>query len=297
MSWLFFALGAPVSYAISNFIDRFLIEKRIRDNRALAILSGITGTVISLTILISLRFPAVPWRQAFIMLASGACGILGLIPYYRAIAMEDASRVVPLFQLSPVFTFILSALFLHEMLTGTQFLGFFLIVAGGLLLAAEKLQFRGFRLRKAYWYAVLTSLIFAFPNVLFKYVSLRQNFWITLAYDFLGAALAAFLLMLTPLMRRAIKSEWRNIKTNLGILGANEIIYAAGIVSGFYAINLASPSLVSALGRTQSVFVLIFGLVLSIWFPHIIKEDLRGRTVLLKLVAIALMFWGVWVIS
>ena len=56
---------------------------------------------------------------------------------------------------------------------------------------------------------------------------------------------------------------------------------------------IGPTALVSVVGGIQPLFALVIGLVLSKWVPQIIKEDTKKGTVVLKLVAIAIIFVGV----
>ena len=71
----------------------------------------------------------------------------------------------------------------------------------------------------------------------------------------------------------------------------------AGLALITVATAVGFATLVTALSDVQSLFVLLFTVVLSLFFPKILKEELSGKIVLQKLVAIILMFVGVILIS
>lgn len=293
-SWIFFSLGAPALYAVSNFFDKFLVEKRIRTLIVLPMLSGAVAFVLGAVIFAVRGFPLLPLPQALAVLAAGATATLALVPYYKAMLLDDPSRIIPLYESRPIFVLILAYIFLGEVLHENQLLAFLLILIGGIILSVEKIDQETFRLRKAVGWVLFASFIFSFPSILFKYVAIQQNFWDSLAYEFMGSGLGVLALLLFQRNRKAATEEGARVGANLwAILITNELIYAAGLVSAFYAVSLASPALVAVLGGTQPFFVLIFGLILSVWFPHVVKEDIRGSTIIQKVVAIAIIFAGV----
>ena len=99
--------------------------------------------------------------------------------------MEEISRLVPLFQVVPIFVLLLSFLFLREVLSFQQMAGFFIILAGAILISIEKYEWGVFRLREAFWYMMLSSFLFAVPLVIFKFVSLSSgSFFQTLGWEF-----------------------------------------------------------------------------------------------------------------
>ena len=61
-------------------------------------------------------------------------------------------------------------------------------------------------------------------------------------------------------------------------------------------IALTAVAIVSVLNRFQPLFALLYGVILSIWFPHVLKEDIKGSTIALKVVSIAIIFVGLWFI-
>ncbi|MHB8599155.1 MAG: EamA family transporter [Ktedonobacteraceae bacterium] len=294
MSWIVFAIVTQVLFAVSNFIDKFLIDKRIRDTLLVTILAGLASFLLGLLIFLVRGFSIIETKQLVLILISGILLELYLIPYFKALTMDEVSRIVPLFQFMPVFVLILSYFILGEALTGKQFLGSVFIIGGGFILAAKKIEGGGiFKLRKSLWLMVIASLLYAVTGVLFKWVVVAQDFWLTLAYEDIGMGIGAIILLLWPSYRAGFRRETRKLKLSTwGLLFVNETVYVLALLSMFYAILLGSVALVSVIGGVQPFFVLLYGLILSIWFPSIIQEDIQRETVLLKALAILLIFIG-----
>lgn len=299
MNWVIIAMLAPALYAASSFIDRFLIEKKIKDTLFLTILGGATAFLAALVILIIKGFPVLGGVNLFLLIFSGILFELALLPYYRAISLADTSRVVPLFQMIPVFVLIMSFIFLNEIPGRNQLVGFFLVLAGAFILSLEEAGLKNLRLGNFTWFVLLSAFLYAVPSVIFKYVVVEENFWDTLAYEFVGGGIGAAILMFWwYLKNKDLPAEISLLTGNVwAIIVSNEIIYIGARFLSFYAITLAPVYLVSVLGGTGPFFVFIYGVILSVWFPRIIKEDLRKPVLLTKLSAIALMFAGVYLIN
>ncbi|MEK7181100.1 MAG: EamA family transporter [Patescibacteria group bacterium] len=300
MSWIFFAIAAPLLYAASNFFDKFLIEKRVRDPMMLAVLGGVLSFLTGLGILVFRGFPNIHSGQLFYLLLAGVLFELAIVPWYKAISLEDVSRIAPLGQAIPVIVLILSYLFLDERLASGQLLGFLSILVGGFLLSVKSFNNGIFKVRKAIWYMLAASLLFSVPLVLFKFVSLNLGFWDSLAYEFVGGGIGALILFSYVLFSKRTGFKKEITRTQFGtwgLIGSNEAIYVISRMLTFYAISLAAVSLVTVLGGFQPFFMLGFGLILSRWFPNVVKEDIEKKTVVLKLAAIVLIFAGVWFIN
>ncbi|MFA6588349.1 MAG: EamA family transporter [Patescibacteria group bacterium] len=296
MSWLFFAILAPLLYGITNFFDKYLIEKRVRNPMLLTFIGGLVAAILGLVIWLSVGLPGITFQGAAILIASGIIFQWALIPYYKALQNEDASRITPLFQLIPVFALILAAIFLGEHLHGSQIFGFCMVLAGGISLSLENFDLKILRLKRSFWLMMLSSLMYTLPFVFFKSVDLP--FWNAIAYEFFGLGLGSLLLFVPLKTRQGIIAEFPRISTSAWWpISINEIIYIAGKMCTFYATTLVAVSLVTVMAAFQPFFVLLLGLGLTLWLPNIIKENIQKKTLAIKFVAIAIIIFGVWYIN
>ncbi len=296
MSWILFAIIANVLFAVSNLFDKFLIEKKVRDPLALTIFGGWIDLLFALAIVLIHGLSISGAWQIGVLLLAGFFVEIALIPYFKALSLEDASRISPLFQSMPVIVLLLSYFFLRETLTHRQLLGFLLILSGSFIVSMKKTDAGIFKIRKAVWWVLLASLLWALPAVMFKFVVVNQNFWDALACEFFGVALGATFLFF--LNSKRVIAQLRDIKKGTWvILNFNEIIYIVGRGSNFYAITLGLVSLVAVLGGTIPLFVFLFGLFLSLLFPQIIKEDITRASIVTKIAAIIFVACGLWFIN
>lgn len=296
MTWIIFAIIAPALYAVSTYFDKFLISKKVRDPMLLTIITGITVFLGAFLIFLLNGFGTIPYWQILMLIGAGIMSEIALIPYYKAMSLDDASRIIPLFQIVPVLVLIFSYLFLGEMLSLNEFGGFVLILAGGFMLSLRELNLKIFKFRPAIGYVALTALFYAIPAITFKYVVITQNFWETMAYTFAGTFAGSVLLFWIYIKRFLVQFKEISSGTWL-VVGSNELIYFFGNVSRFYAVSLGPIALVSVIGGTTPFFVLLFGLIISLWFPYIVKEDISKSTIGLKILATILIFLGAWLIG
>lgn len=296
MTWLFFAVATYALYSVTNFIEKFLIDKKIKYPSTVTILGGAFSFVVGV-IIFSLRgYHVLPVAQMLLLLTSGTLLTLYLIPYFKALTLDDTSRVVPLFQFFPIFVLIISYLFLHESLTGRELLGFVFITVGGFILGTERIEKKMFTLRKSFWWMMLSSFLYGLTGIIFKYVN-GNDFWLTVSYQTIGIGIGAFLLFLYAPYRRQLFQEVRSFRGNIyAILTINQILALLAEFANFYAITLAPVALVSVVQGIQPLFLLLYGFILTLWFPHIIKEDIRKETIGVKLFSLVLLFIGIYFI-
>jgi drug/metabolite transporter (DMT)-like permease len=285
MSWLFFAFCGPVLWAISVHFDKYLVERFFRraNVAVLLVFSALTGLV-TLPIIWFFRpdvVALVPVSVVVIVL-SGLLSMGAMYFYLVALQSEEASVVVPFFQLTPLFGYGLGYLVLGETLTRLQMIGGAAIVGGGLLLS---LRFGGaarFNLR-----LVVLMLVCAFvaslSSLIFKIFAVSGEFWTTTFWTFVGQAAFGGVVLSIPVYREEFFELLRkNTKPLLAINAVNEVINLGGGLGSRYALVLAPLSLVQAITSTTALFVFIFGIALTLLFPALGREDLSRGELLKK---------------
>jgi len=195
--------------------------------------------------------------------------------YLRAIQSEEASVVAPLFQASTLFTFLLGYLFLHERLGPSQLLGGSLIVAGALGLSFQGgTGTRRFNARLVLLMLAATFVL-ALSTVLFKFFAVRDDFWTTTFWTFVGESLFGMALLCRAAYRRQFVALFRRSPGAVaGINAANELINLGAGLGVRYAALLAPVALVAAISSTTTFFVFAIGILLTLFFPGLGREDL-----------------------
>ncbi|HEV7960072.1 MAG TPA: DMT family transporter, partial [Rhizomicrobium sp.] len=262
--WLLLAFLGPVCWAVSTHIDKYLVDRYFRDSdtAVLMLFTALLGVV--LLPFIWWIEPAIlkpPLQAIAVMTASGVLYMSALLFYLRAIQSEEASVVAPLFQASTLFTFLLGYLFLHERLGPARLLGMALIVGGALSLSLQ----RGFDLKRFKSRLILLMLaatfVMALSSVLFKFFAIRDDFWTTTFWTFVGEGLFGAAILAVPRYRGQFMQLFRrNPGAVIGVNAANELINLGGGLGVRYASLLAPVGLVSAISATSTFFVFLFGI-------------------------------------
>jgi drug/metabolite transporter (DMT)-like permease len=285
MSWLFFAFCGPVLWAISMHFDKYLVERFFKHANVavLLVFTALMGLVMLPPIwvfrpdVLAFGFPSI-----LVVIASGLLLMGAMFFYLLALQSEEASVVAPFFQASPLFAYALGYLVLGETLSRVQLIGGALVVGGALILSVRWGEAAKFKLRM-----VVLMLACAFASALssliFKIFAVREEFWATTFWTFVGQAIFGA----TVLAIRRYRQEFLQLlreatKPLLGINAATELINLGGGLGSRYALVLAPLSLVQAITSTTSLFVFIFGIALSILFPSLGREDLSGRELIRK---------------
>jgi uncharacterized membrane protein len=299
--WLLYAFSGPLLWAVSTHIDKFLVDKYFRhsDTAVLMVFTALLGVIALPAIwLFEPKVLALPWLATGVMTVSGVLYMGAMLFYLRAIQSEEASVVAPLFQANTLFTFALGLVVLHEMPHWQQLLGAGLVVAGALGLSLDKkLHFGSFKLRLVLLMCGATFVL-ALSSVVFKFFAVRDEFWSTTFWTFVGEGLFGVGILLVPTYRKQFVTLFRkNPGAVIGVNAANELINLGGGLGVRYASLLAPVALVSAISATSTFFVFLFGILLTIFFPKFGREDLSARNVYQKAAGGLLIMVGVGLIE
>jgi drug/metabolite transporter (DMT)-like permease len=299
--WLLYAFSGPLLWAISTHIDKFLVDKYFRssDTAVLMVFTAFLG-VFALPViwLFEPKVLALPWLATGVMTVSGILYMAAMLFYLRAIQSEEASVVAPLFQANTLFTFALGLILLHEMPRWPQILGAATIVIGAIGLSLNKdLHLGKFKPRLILLMCAATFVL-ALSSVVFKIFAIHDEFWSTTFWTFVGEGLFGVTILAMPRYRKQFVHLFRkNPGPVMGVNAANELINLGGGLGVRFASLLAPVALVSAISATSTFFVFLFGILLTVFFPRLGREDLSRRNLVQKAVGGALIMAGVVLIQ
>jgi len=146
---------------------------------------------------------------------------------------------------------------------------------------------------------ILSSSIYAIKAIIIKSLYVNYSYLNLTFYHGIGIFIPTFaLLTFSSKSRNSFTREFSNLNIKGWlIVGLAAIFIAGAYLSGLWAFRTGSASLISVLRGFQSIFVFIFSLVLSIWLPKILKEELVSGVLLTKVIAISLMLVGLFFIA
>lgn len=295
MNWLLLALLAPAVYAIVNFIDKYILEGEVEDWRSLPTYSSIMAVVFGIFLWVITGFPLLGIKDAVLVMFTGMLTIWGAVFYFKALSNNETSKIIILFQLGPLITLFLSFVFLKEMISSLQLLGFFLILFATLTISVDKKQSK-YKFSAVFILILLADLLWALSYVVFKYVSNSASFAKIISFESWGFALGGFVLyFLFPSFRKAfVKTQKKVRKVALVLILLNEGIFLVAKLLTFLAISLGPVALVNVVGGTQVFFGIFYGFVLTKLVPKIFQENINKEGVAKKIIMAILTLAGLF---
>jgi uncharacterized membrane protein len=301
VSWVVFAFSGPVLWAISVHLDKYLVERFFKESNVAVMLLFTAFVGVVLLPFIWLYEPSVTApgaRSIALIILAGLLYMGAMLLYLQALQTEEASVVAPYFQAGPLFGYGLAYIALGETLSAPQLLGGVMIVLGALIVSVRFEN--GARMFKARLAALMLTCGFAgaLSGLIFKIFALDVEFWTTTFWLYVGEAIFGCALLLVPTYRRQL---WAMLRVNtaalLSINGSNELINLGGSLGNRYALMFAPLSIVQAIGSTTTLFVFAFGVVLSLIWPGVGRENLSAGELLKKGIAAVFVAFGVALVT
>ncbi len=302
MRWFLIAMIGPTMYALTNHIDKLLLDKYFKN-------SGV-GTLLLFSSLISVFVLPFLWLMdrsvldvsgvnLLVLSVSGVLGVVVLWCYLLALKDDEASIVVVFYQLVPVFSGILGYFILGEVLTQKQLIAMATVILGTTIISFEIDSENKFKLRRKTILLMLTAaLCWAIDEVLFKAVALEENVWRSLFWAWLMILVSGILIFISiPTYRRNFLAAMRN--NSKGILSLNvlnEALYLVGNIAVSIAVLLAPVGLVMLTESFQPIFVLAIGIFLTIFFPKLSNEKTHSKHIWQKIIAICITGIGTYLL-
>lgn len=138
----------------------------------------------------------------------------------------------------------------------------------------------------------------ALSSVIFKFFAVQDEFRSTAFWSFAGeAALGAGQLSIPAYFKQFGALLHRNPGAVLGVNAANELMNLGGTLGVRYALLLAPLAVVQAIGSTTTLFVFLFGILLTLFFPGAGRGDMSPGNLLQKSASPVLIMIGVILIN
>jgi len=320
MSWLAIVLSSYFINAGVYVADKFLLSKKIHSSVSYAFFVGI-WSIFNFAIL-----PLAWWipnlRELGVDLIAGLLFLATLIFWYKALHQSEATRVVPIVgALVPIFSFLLSYIFLGETLSEREIMAFFVLIQGGILISIKQtkiylVKMVAERFREVFGNALggvhayfrptgrlifnstVSAFFFAAYYVMIKYVYMTQPFIGSFVWSRLGTFIGALMILLIPKWREAIMQHrsGTNGGGNFAFFISVRLLAAIAFIMLNWSISKGNVALINSLQGVQYLFLFFIVLFISSKYPAIMKEELGGGVMVQKIMGATLVTTGLYML-
>ncbi len=259
--WAILAFGA----ALLTSFNPILYKPILKDADTIVVVWGITLLSLPLFALFTFapmsHFPAFDWLFAFGVLGSAALNVVAQVASTRALKLADVSLVTPLLIFSPVFTVLISAVFLNEIPSAHGLLGVDLVLIGAYWLngssdAGWLAPFKSLTFTPAVALVLLAGLLWAITPLFEKTAILHTNPEDPRFAAFVDTALLT--LILTPLALIRGKSAIAKLTLHRWELILAGLIAGIAPVLGYTAFSLGFLGYVTTLFKLGTLITVIW---------------------------------------
>jgi len=294
MNWILLSLLAPLFWASSNFVDKYILGKYTRGIFDFLFFSTITSLFLFLILFIFVGMPELT-MYSWIPILTGVILIYSYGFYGKALEQGDTSALVILFKFIPVLTVVLAFIFLGQTLSSNELLGFVVVLAGATIVSFEKS--RGIFI-KGFGMIFIAILMWSVMTLFIDYGLTKMSFWDYFLLDTLGSTLAGLTLFIIPAMRRQIIDGLKTATIGKYVwFSGNNLLDFFGQMSIKKALAIApSAGLVTVVMQAQSFYAIVIGILLTLIIPGVIKEDISASVLIKKFIGALIMFSGVYIL-
>ena len=294
MSWVSLSLLAPLFWASSNFVDKYILGKYTRGIFDFLFFSTITSWFLFVGLFFFIGMPGLS-VYFWIPIVTGVILIYSYGFYGKALEQGDTSPLVILSTLTPVVTVILAFILLGQTLSSNEFLAFIIVLIGAFMVSLEKSKnifIKGFGM------ILIAILMWSVMTLLIDYGLTKMSFWDYFILDNLGSALAGLTLFVIPAMRKQIIDGLKTATAGKYVwFSGNNLLDFFGQMSIKKALAIGpSAGLVAVVMQVQSFYAIVIGIVLTIFLPNIIREDISIGILVKKCIGALIMFAGVYIL-
>jgi drug/metabolite transporter (DMT)-like permease len=145
---------------------------------------------------------------------------------------------------------------------------------------------------------ILSSFLLALYSVALKYLFSVQDFYTIFIWVQIAGFITFFQFIPFKPFRSSLITTYKITSRQIGvILIAEQAVAYVSVFAYNYAIAHGPITLISSVGATQPLFVLLFATILSYRFPRVLREELTRMDIALKVLGLIVIFAGTYLIQ
>lgn len=296
-SWVLWSFLAASLWAATNIFDKVVLSKYIESSLQYLVIVGFVAAIPVPFLWMFFDIQSISNLHLVILLGISIIQYFSWYLYFRAIEISDATTIGALWQMIPVMTLIIGAIFLHEHLTRLQYIGVLAVVVGAMIVSIDHdVHLNRKKLSKSFFLMLAAVFIWSVQNSIFDYFLQSTTTTTIFFYQRLGAVIGALTLLCLPQCRKALPSRKQIFSwVGVGIL-VEESFSIMGIYAIIMALSLGSLTLVNTAAATQPLIALIMITILNKCYKNLVPGTGWHGHAHYKLPAVLAIIVGVYLI-
>lgn len=264
MSWLTLQIGSLLLNSANSVLDKRLV----RDHEPNPVMYLASFAMVGVPVVV-VGLVVVPWPSygaAGIGLLNGLIFTVMVLLYYRAMGLEDVSRLDPVLRLSNLLSLTFLALFRNDQLSLAHYLAAGLMTAGTIVFSWKRSEKRGRTILYASRGIALMSLVAllsAVSGVLDAHLNLTYSPLVLLVWTKTGNVLGMVVVLLIRQQRKVFRRTLTASSPRFRLLIVGEQIgrLVTGVLSDFAVQEAGSAAIVSVVGGLRPFLVMLLAAI------------------------------------
>lgn len=294
--WVFLALISAFLWGWVNIGDKYLVSKKFTNPLVYLAITFFLG-IFTLFFVFFGKLEILTFWQFILLIIASLGYFLATVFYIIAIQIEEVSRINVWWNIIPIFNLLGAWFFIGEKLTATQLLALGFLILGAFLASfhakATKVYFS-----KALILMILACLSYAVYDVIVRHLSFDLSYTSIYFYTVLFLAFYGLGFFCFKKFRYDFSVQFKEISWRLiGLVFFILVLSRVALMFNMKAVSLGPVALVASMEGFQLLFVFAIAVMMSIFVPNIISEEIDKKNLLLKFFALVLMLLGIVVLN
>ncbi len=296
MDWLIFSIASTVCFAGAGLLNKFLLTDYAVDSKTYVVCQVLAQQIFIVPIFLA-GWAKFSYPSSIYAIILGSFYLIPSLYYFKAMQVEEVSRVTALEYLYIIFVFLGGAVLLGESLTWRHYLGGSIMVISVLLMSYRYSS--GGDLPKAspairqfciYWVSMAVYFL------ALKCLLSSMDEWNLYAWSSVGNLVAIFPFLTNRMLWKGLSSSFCGGAFAISCLLFEESFHFLGTLFSISAYALGSVSLVTSIGALEPFITLMSVLALSRVVPNALNEEASASTLVQKLLGMTGLCAGVYFI-
>jgi len=298
MLWLIVIIVSYLFFALSSLGDKVVLAQSPKPENYVFFVGLFSGVAI---FLIPFGIIMPDFITLLLILVNGLTYIFSLYALFSALERFDVSKVVPTIGATqPIFVLMLTYLFVGPQELGiAELVAYSLLFIGSIIISVEKNEkVTGDFISLAFLASFLFSLNFILSK--FVFVELQNDFVSGMFWMSMVACALVIVGLIFKKFREAVFGG-EKVKAETGVLFVlTQIAGGVANVTQSYAVNIVPfgmLAIMNSIKGVQYVFLFLITLLISTYFPRVLKENFSKKVIVQKIASIIIIVIGLAVLA
>ncbi len=211
--------------------------------------------------------------------------------YYKALQVEEISKINIYWSFIPFFTFIIAWFLLGEKLSIQQIIAMGFLITGAVI-AGLNIKNSAIKLSKGFWLMAIACFAYALSAVIIRFLTEDNSYMLVLFWSGVFFSIFPAIPFLSKKMRRGFSADFKDPKICLFVF-VFALFDTFALILNYFSVSKGPVALVYSMEGFQIIFVFIMTAFIAYFTKIDLQENFETKNVFVKIVALFTMIIGI----